>query len=98
MSKISPIHPEDILPDETNNFFKDGQNHRKGSVAAFIANIKILEDINTAEEDKPSVIDALKQLAPTLIAVGLHEHAIFKNPLVEQILVDEQNLIDKKTS
>ncbi len=31
---------------------------------------------------------ALKALAPNVIAIGLHKHVIFKNSIVEQILVD----------
>lgn len=32
----------------------------------------------------------MKEVAPAVIAIGLHKHVIFKNPQAEQILIDAE--------
>jgi len=86
MSKHNSIRPEDILPDEVNSTNIEGVNVRKGTVAAFLANIAILEDAASTSEDKKEALGMLKELAPAVIAINLHKHVVFKNPQVEKIL------------
>ena len=55
MSKIMSknfVTPEDILADNENNVNLSGVSARKGSIAAFLANIKLIEDPNLTQEDK----------------------------------------------
>ncbi|STX47854.1 Uncharacterised protein [Legionella hackeliae] len=63
-----------------------GVQVRKATVAAFLANIELLEDNNTSSEDKHQALRALMELAPSIIAIGLPQHVSFKNPIVEAII------------
>lgn len=85
MSNITFVRPEDILPDGVDSTVMNGQAVRKGTVAAFIANIDILEDTKTSAEQKQSAMQILRELAPAVRTVGLHKHVTFKNPLIEQL-------------
>jgi hypothetical protein len=84
---IFKTRPEDILPDDINTKSIDGISVRKGTVAAFLANIEQFERATTAEE-KGIAKKMLVDLAPAIHVIGLHERVIFKNKEVEQILVD----------
>lgn len=86
--KISaPIRPEDILPEEVNQMNVNGVIVRKGTVAAFLANIDRLEDPQLSLAERELVLNTMKELAPAIIAAGLHKHVVFKNPLAEEILL-----------
>ncbi len=86
MSKHNSVRPEDILPDEENRAIFGGVNVWKGTIAAFLANITILEDAASTSEDKKAALGMLKELAPAVIAINLHKHVVFKNTQVEKIL------------
>lgn len=87
MSKSS-IRPEDILPDGVDRALSNGVSVRKGTVAAFLANIEMLEQANNNIAQRQEALMMLKELAPGVVAVGLHRHVVFKNAEVEQILID----------
>jgi hypothetical protein len=91
MSNNDPVRPEDILPDGVDTAAINGKTVRKGSIAAFLANTDILENLHTTEQQKQEALNMMKELAPAVIAIGLHNHVIFKNSQVEQILVDAVN-------
>ena len=80
------IRPEDVIPDGADHANFSGIALRKGSVAAFLANIDLLEDINSTAEQKADALAAMNELAPTLVAVGLHRHVTFKNADAERVL------------
>ncbi|RMX21015.1 hypothetical protein EAS68_04730 [Legionella jordanis] len=82
------ISPEDILATGADHAEFRGIQVRKASVAAFLANIELLESSSTASEAYQQALNKLKELAPAVVAVGLHRHAQFKNSLVESIIVD----------
>jgi hypothetical protein len=84
------LRPEDIIADGVDSTMINGIEVRKGTVGAFLKNAEILNDINTGEVHRQAAILILKELAPSIIAVGLHEQVIFKNKLVEQILVEAE--------
>lgn len=90
MSDHHSVRPEDILPDGLNQTTINGETIRKGTVAAFLANVDVLEDPNTTAEQRQDIVKALRELASAVIAVGLHKHVTFKNLIVEQILVDAE--------
>jgi hypothetical protein len=83
----NPIRPEDILPDGVDSASINGRIVRKGSIAAFLANADILENGNSTAQQKQNAINMLIELAPAVIAIGLHKHVEFKNSQIEQILV-----------
>lgn len=82
------VRPEDILPDGVDSASINGTLVRKGSIAAFLANTDILQNPNSSEQQKQEAINTMHELADAVIAIGLHKHVTFKNPQVEQILVD----------
>ncbi|KTD02225.1 hypothetical protein OQJ19_02905 [Fluoribacter gormanii] len=90
MSTNSSIRPEDILPDGVDNTSINGKIVRKGTIAAFLANVAILEKQNSTEMQKQEAIKTMKELAPSVIAIGLHQHVVFKNKEIEQILIDAE--------
>ena len=89
--KNSSVRPEDILADGVDSTHINGTLVRKGSVAAFLVNIDRLANPDNTEEERADIIKTMKELAPTLIAVGLHQHVQFRNPEIEQILIDAQH-------
>lgn len=92
MSSITcSIKPEDILPDGVDRTNFGGKEIRKGTIAAFLANTNILEDPNASSLQKQQAIAAMKELAPAVIAIGLHKHVNFKNSEAERILIEAAN-------
>lgn len=87
MSKPGTVSPEAILPDGVDSTFINGKVVRKATIAAFLANADILEQTNATEQQKQVAINMMLELAPAVIAIGLHKHVVFKNPQIEQILV-----------
>lgn len=84
------VRPEDVLPDGVDSVSIHGKTVRKGTIAAFLANADILENPNSTEKQKQEAIKTMKELAPGVIAVGLHQHVVFKNREIEQILTDAE--------
>ncbi|MCL9683855.1 hypothetical protein [Legionella maioricensis] len=91
MKNNNPVTPENILPEDINSTTINGTLIRKGTIAAFLANTEILESNNATEQQKQDAIQTMRELAPAVIAVGLHKHAVFKNTLVEEILIDAES-------
>lgn len=79
------IQASDIIPDGADFAQINGMQIRKGSVAAFLANINLLENSSTTKE-KEDALHVLQELAPTIIAIGLQNHVTFKNKQVEELL------------
>lgn len=84
------VRPEDILPDGVDSTFINGKMVRKGTIAAFLANVDLLEKENATEQQRREAINIMKELAPAVISIGLHKHVVFKNNQVEQILVNTE--------
>lgn len=82
----SGISPEDILSGAEDFVEINGRLFRKGSIAAFLKNIDLFEDLNSNEFQKTKALEMIKKLAPAIIATGLHKHAVFKNKIIEDIL------------
>lgn len=81
------IRPEDILPDGVDHTLLNGQQVRKGSVAAFLANIDIIESPTTTADQKNAAWQTMHELVPTLIAVGIHKHLKFRNEAIEKLFL-----------
>jgi hypothetical protein len=85
MKKV-PIKPEMVLADGESNVMLHGISGRKGSIAAFLQNIDMLEQSNLSDQERQDVIKVMEELASVLIATGLYKHATFKNQEVQDIL------------
>lgn len=78
------VKPDDILPDSENIRIIDGVKVRKGSIAAVIANISILESDVSATE-KSAALEVIKELAPALIVLDVYKHVTFKNLQIQEL-------------
>ncbi|QRN03571.1 hypothetical protein GH742_06685 [Legionella sp. MW5194] len=76
--------PEDILPDAENYACYNNMNVRKGTVAAVLRNAEIMASPLSSEAEKQAALAIITELAPGLVALGVHEHLIFKNPAIQQ--------------
>ncbi|KTD72692.1 hypothetical protein [Legionella tucsonensis] len=90
MSYYSSIRPEDILPEGVDCTSINGKIVRKGTIAAFLANVAIFEKQDSTKKQKQEAMRAMQELAPGVIAIGLHQHVVFKNSEIEQILIDAE--------
>jgi hypothetical protein len=90
MSNNNSVRPEDVLPDGVDTTVINGKMVRKGTIAAFLANTDILENQQTTEQQRQEALNMMRELAPSVIAIGLHKHVRFKNTQVEQILIDAE--------
>lgn len=80
------VHPADFLADNEDVTVVNGVAIRKGSIGAFLKNISILNRMDLSDQQRSDIINILGELAPAMVAVGLYEHATFKNETVQQIL------------
>jgi hypothetical protein len=83
---IKPITPQDVLADGGEGDRFEGTYVRKGSIAAFIANVKMLETLDPGGADYRSVADQIRSLKPSLDAVGLFDVVEVRNPAVRALL------------
>ncbi len=77
--------PEDLMPDDKNYCEVNGKSIRKGSVAAALANAKIVESKNATAAQKKAALEALQQLAPALVDFELTRFMQWKNPEIQKI-------------
>ncbi|WNV85906.1 hypothetical protein [Umezawaea sp. Da 62-37] len=66
-----PVRPEDVLPDDVDSGVLNGVEVRKGSVAAFVANARRLDDLRPGSPERDAVLAELRRLVPALRAVGV---------------------------
>jgi hypothetical protein len=84
--KNSAVRPEDILSDDASHTSFNGVTVRKGSIAAFLKNIEVIENTKSTKENKEESVKAMKELAPALVAVGVDKHVTFKNKTAQSII------------
>jgi hypothetical protein len=77
--------PEDVIPDDKSYFEKDGKVIRKGTMAAALANAAIVESADASEAEKQQAMLLLKELAPSLAAIGLTHFLTWKNPQIQEL-------------
>lgn len=82
MSRAST--PEDVLRDGEDFKTIRGERVRKGTIAAAMRNMEALG--GGSGEEKEAALAMIKQLAPGLVVLGVHQHFICRNPEVEAIL------------
>ncbi len=73
---------QDVLPDGEDFTTINGRALRKGSVAAFLANARILEDAGTSPADRQAAEDDFASLIPTLDALGLFDVFELRSPFL----------------
>jgi aldehyde:ferredoxin oxidoreductase len=68
---MTAIRPEDVLPDGVDTMAVGATTVRKGTVAAFVANANILEQLPIGDLRRNDVEAELRALAPALHSVGV---------------------------
>lgn len=75
---------QDVLPDGDDFTVINGRTLRKGSVGAFLANVRILEDAGASAADKHAAGQDLIALIPTLDALGLFDVFELRSPSLRE--------------
>jgi hypothetical protein len=83
------VRPEDVLADDVNSATLNGTEVRKGSVAAFIANAKILESLALTEPLYSEVEAQLRALVPAVRAVGVLDVFAPRTAAIAALIGDE---------
>lgn len=79
------IKPEDILSENQSNATINGEVIRKGTVAAFMANIAIYESPTASLEEKQAAWAMIQSLVIKIQAVGLADCVTWKNKDVQKL-------------
>jgi hypothetical protein len=67
------MRAQDVLPDGVDQIQFNGVSVRKGSVAAFLANAKVLADASATAEARLEAERDITEAMPALCAAGLFE-------------------------
>jgi hypothetical protein len=78
----------DVLPDGVESIERNGKTLRKGSVAAFIANVKLIEASDTPPELRAQAEADLRELVPVLIEVGVFDVFELRSPRIRALVSD----------
>ena len=81
------MKPQDILPDNINSVEINGQVLRKGSVAAFMANLSIIEQPANYPEYENAVKDLI-ELTPILETLGVFKHFRLRSEKAITLITD----------
>ena len=88
------MRPEDILPDDVNEVSVDGVRLRKGSVAAFVANARVLVDGASAEEARRDAEAHIAELIPALVALRLFDVFEPRDPRIRALVARHRGNVD----
>ena len=84
------VRSEDILNDDQSYANFQGRNIRKGTIAAFISNIKLIEslDHSTDNSKREQIIKDIVDSKEDLKALGIFDVFIIKNQEIALLLKD----------
>lgn len=75
---------EDLYPEGVDSKLYHGIEARKGTMAAVLANIEILESIDSSAELKKLALEQISRDGLVVIAIGLYHRVQWKNELVQK--------------
>jgi hypothetical protein len=81
-----PVTPRDVLPDGHDTVEIGGTTVRKGSIRAFIENVKLLETLTPGTAEYQAVSDQLRELKAPLQALDVFEVLRPRNETVARLL------------
>jgi hypothetical protein len=84
------MKPEDVIPDNQNTVEAQGLTVRKGSVAAFVANVLIICDPTSSPTERQEAQAHMIALVPALSAVGVFEVFSIRDPDIAALVEDAQ--------
>ena len=80
------MRADDMLKDEEHNRDFGGVNVRKGTIAAFIANVRVMTDPDAASDEISTARADIVSAVPALRAVGLLEVMSIKDERVRALV------------
>lgn len=80
------MRPQDLLPDHQDHVQRNGVTVRKGSVGAFLANARLLQDPAASQAARTNAERDLRALMPGLRALGLFEVLVPRDPGLWQLV------------
>jgi hypothetical protein len=89
MNEFTAIRPEDVLSDAADSTFFGSLEVRKGTIGAFVANVKHLEQLAPADPHREAVQAQLLTLATALRAIGVFDVFTPRSPDLAEILARE---------
>src|ERR1700691_5637983 len=85
-----PVLPEHLMPGDRNFAEVNGITIRKGTMGAFLANLRILSGMPRDAPGREAVIEQLKQGIPTMRENGLFELFTFRSAELAEAIGVEQ--------
>lgn len=82
----APVRPEDVLPAGVDSAVINGTSVRKGSIMAFVTNVKALDGLTAGTPDHDAVIRQIRQLAPAVRAIGMLDVFAPRSPELARLL------------
>lgn len=84
------MQPEQMIPDEKNTVTLNGITVRKGSVAAFMANIEIIEREKSNSDIYQEALTDLLSLIPVIEGTGFFRLFTIKSARIREIIEAEK--------
>ena len=81
-----PVKPEDVLPDGAEGTEFAGEYVRKGSVAAFIGNVRALAEVESSSAQWEAIVQQLRELKPALVRIGVLDVFEIRDPEVRALV------------
>jgi hypothetical protein len=83
---LAAMKAHDILPEGVDTLERNGRVLRKGSVAAFIANAKLLDAADTPADARRTAEADLRELVPVLVEVGVFDVFEVRSPRIRALV------------
>ncbi|GAA3437177.1 hypothetical protein [Kutzneria kofuensis] len=80
------VKPEDVLPDGAEGTEFGGEYVRKGSVAAFIGNVRALAEVEPSDPRWETIVRQLRELKPALVRIGVLDVFEVRDPEVRALV------------
>lgn len=73
MTERTPLTPQDLLADGVEGTVVNGTYIRKGSIAAFIQNVKMLQDTPSGTPQYHAIAEQIRTVKPALDALDMFD-------------------------
>jgi hypothetical protein len=83
---VKPVKPADVLPDGQDGTEMYGEYVRKGSVAAFVGNVRALAATEPSTPQREAIVAELRELKPALERIGVLEVFELRDPEVRALV------------
>ena len=90
-SKSVAMRPEDMLEDQVNERVVNGVRIRKGTLGAFVINVKRLEGYAPESLERAEILTQLRELVPAVRALGMLDVFEPRSPQVRELIADSES-------